>query len=255
METKRGRADTVNGMFRHELSSQSSSTSLLEVPHMHTRHHYRSTSSSPSITPPTSPSLGTPSSPRSPVDYAPGSGPSLPPPGGYTHHHHHYQPSHGRHYTVERVYIKDPEDSDYFDESEGGSPYSSECSSINDVSDQSRVEANAPQGLRPGPQIILAKSLPDLLRISPTETDNIDRSCSKFLERPVETRLGNKGGMVMTGGGGALRPVVNRRVSVDNHGYHHGNIKRKESLQRTLSTADSKASTLVASMPVSVGFK
>lgn len=144
---------------------------------------------------------------------------------------------------MERVSIKHDSE-EYYYESEG-SPYSSEYSSMNDVSDQSRVTAETPQGLRPGPQIILAKSLPDLLRISPTETEDLDKSCSRFLATPGGTERGDEG-MV------PLRPHVGRRVSVDSHGYHHGNVRRKESLQRTLSTADSRASTLVASVPVSL---
>jgi hypothetical protein len=226
MVSKRARAETINGVIRrHELSSQSSSTSLLEVPHSRMPRMYHSTSSSPSSSPPTSPSL-TPNSPRSPNEY------------GYSH----YQYPPGR-YLARQVYTKRDEDSDDCYESE--SPYSSEYSSINDVSDQSRVMVDTPQGTRPGPQIILAKSLPDLLSIStsPTESD-LDKSCSRFLETPRERTEENRGVA-------SLRPSAGRRVSVDSHSYHHGRIRRKESLQRTLSTADSKASTLVASVPVS----
>ena len=142
-----------------------------------------------------------------------------------------------------QVYVKRDNDSDGY-ESES-SPYSSEYSSTNDVSDQSRVMADTPQGTRPGPQIILAKSLPDLLTIStsPTESD-LDKSCTKFLEQPRDRKEEEEGVA-------SLRPTAGRRVSVDSHGYHHGKVRRKESLQRTLSTADSKASTLVASVPVS----
>lgn len=237
MSSKRGRAETVNGVIRprHELSSQSSSTSLLEVPHAHMPHPhmprmYHSTSSSPSSSPPTSPSL-TPSSPRSPNEYIPG---------GYSRYQY------PRRYLARQVYVKQGDDSDGY-ESES-SPYSSEYSSTNDVSDQSRVMADTPQGQRPGPQIILAKSLPDLLSIStsPTESD-LDKSCTKFLEQPRERREEEEG----EDGMASLRPTGGRRVSMDSHSYHHGKVRRKESLQRTLSTADSKASTLVASVPVS----
>ena len=123
---------------------------------------------------------------------------------------------------------------DESDEFYSESPYSSACSSINDISDHTRTNVDTPCGMRPGPQIILAKSLPDLLRISPTESD-VENSCSKFLETSVVKKSE-----------GLQR--VNRRVSVDSHNFH-GN--KRESLQRTLSTADSKASTLVASVPVS----
>ena len=139
------------------------------------------------------------------------------------------------------MYVKRGDDSEgeeveeYYSEE---SPYSSEYSSTNDVSDQSRVMAAAPQGLRPGPQVILAKSLPDLLMLSPTEPTELDKSCSKFLERPMENRDDPTSSVAATG----------RRVSMDSYGYH---VRRKESLQRTLSAADSKASTLVASLPVS----
>lgn len=228
LDGKRGRAETTNGVIsRHELSSQSSSTSLLEVPHTHMPRAYRSTSSSPSLSPPTSPSL-TPSSPRSPSEYYPS---------GY----YNYPLSSQRYHVAQRVHVKQRnEDSDpYTTESEEGSVYSSQYSSTNDVSDQSRVAVDTPQGTRPGPQIILAKSLPDLLALSPTETD-LDKSCSRFLEKPREQGGREEGGVAM------LRPAAARRVSMDSHGYHHGKIRRKESLQRTLSTADSKASTLVA---------
>ena len=234
----------MNGVTsRHQLSSQSSSTSLLEVPHAHMPGHYRSTSSSPSSTPPTSPSL-TPSSPRSPSDYIP------------RYAQYHYPPR--RYVAQRRVYVKrDGEDSDeYYDDSEG-SPYSSEYSSTNDVSDQSRMMADAPQGTRPGPQIILAKSLPDLLAISPTESD-LDKSCSKFLEMPREKKEGEgqeEGREREVEGVASLRPAAGRRVSMESHGYHQGKVKRKESLLSTLSAADSKASTLVASLPVRVGVR
>lgn len=233
MVSKRARAETMNGVIsRHELSSQSSSTSLLEVPHAHIPRMYHSTSSSPSSSPPTSPSL-TPGSPHSPNEYTPV---------GYNRYQYPQRYTAQR-YTAQRVYVKrGGEDSDECYGSE--SSYSSEYSSVNDVSDQSRVKVDTPQGTRPGPQIILAKSLPDLLSISPTESD-LDKSCSKFLEKPREWREEEGGGVAR------LKPAAGRRVSVDSHGYHHGKLHKKESLQKTLSTADSKASTLVASVPVS----
>ncbi len=211
------RAETVNGVLssRHELSSQSSSTSLLEVPHARMPGSYRSsTSSTPS--PPTS----TPNSPRSPNEYrySPRRSPDKA-----------YDVKHGG--SVGRE--EESDDASYDTES----VYSSEYSSSNEVSDQTRVSVrDNTRGRRPGPQkIILAKSLPDLLRISPTEED-LDESCSRFLERPPERKPET------------VPKSSNRRVSVDSYRYRgSNNIKRKDSLQRTLS----KASTLVASVPVS----
>lgn len=233
MENKRPRAETTNGVIRSrdELSSQSSSTSLLEVPSSHMPRQYHSTSSSPTSTPPTSPS-----SPPSPMEYS-----SLG--GNYRHYH----------YIKEHAEEEEEEERDSDQSYESGSFSSSTYNSINDISDQSRVEAGTPLGTRPGPQVILAKSLPDLLAISPTES-NLDKSCSKFLEQqhqqqqqppPQEGRRGRVGVA-------SYKPATGRRVSVDSHGYH-GNAKRKDSLQlqRKVSTADSKASTLVASLPVS----
>ena len=122
---------------------------------------------------------------------------------------------------------------------------------MNDVSDQSRVSAQTPRGLRPGPQVIQAKSLPDLLRISPTETGDLDKSCSRFLEQPQPDSAGEQHEDERPVP--PLRPPVGRRVSVESHGsYHHSSARRRESVQRKASNADSKASTLVASVPVSL---
>ena len=238
MSSQRPRADTVNGMSRHQLSSQSSSTSLLEVPHTHSNRVFHSTSStpSPSTSPPTSPSL-TPSSPHSPNEYMP--------PLAYPLYHHHRDYFPRRTGVVQTpVFIKRSDESgdEYF---ESESPYSSDGSSINDISDRDRTSEGFPRGQRPPPQVIQAKSLPDLLVLSPTEKE-LDESCVRFLEKTdkVETGLPPSGSL-----GGRKQKFAGRRVSLDDRGHH---IKRKESLQRTLSAADSKASTLVASLPVRV---
>ena len=132
-----------------------------------------------------------------------------------------------------------PESGDEFYESE--SQYSTDYSSTDDISDQSRMTGETPRGLRPGPQVIeAAKSLPNLLRISPTEKD-VEKSCSEFLEKTVDGKEKD----------GTVHKTATRRVSMECYGLH-SSVKRKESLQRKLSTADSKASTLVASCPVSL---
>ncbi len=243
MNNHRQRSETVNGMSRHYLSSQSSSTSLLEVPHSHSNRVFHSTSStpSPSTSPPTSPSL-TPSSPRSPNDYIP---PVVTYPSQCPARHQREYPHRRTGIIRPPVFIKRSNEScddDYEDE------YSSDGSSINDISDHPRTNQDYPRGQRPPPQVILAKSLPDLLMLSPTEKE-VDESCTKFLERPAVDKVGSE--LPPSGSyGNRKQKLASRRVSLDDHGYHGSNIRRKESLQRTLSAADSKASTLVASQPV-----
>ena len=201
-----------NGRKRSELLSQTSSTSLLEVPMKRIPCAYRSTSSSPSISPPTSPSL-TPSSPRSPMDSGLPTGFPSPP---------HSQ-------LVRVVFTDESGDESYEDhltsgDSRSESPFSSRDGSTTDISDPSRLES--PQGLRPPPQVVTAQSLPDLLNI-----------------------------------GSADSKLVDSRDSTDeSNGYFSDDIlggprrsgRRKESLMSTLSTGDSKTSTLVNSNVVSV---
>lgn len=222
MTAKKSREMRENGRRRHELYSQTSASSLLMVPN---QHHlpggYRSTSStpSPSTSPPTSPSL-TPSSPRSPNDV-----------GGYN-----YSPPQHTHSHLVKVVFTDESGDESYDamtsgDSRDSSPLSSREGSTHDISDLSRLSAPSPAGKRPGPQIIMAKSLPDLLNISSTNglheevMDSSDRTSAN---------------------------VTNGYISDDN--YISSRVRRKESLQRTLSTADSKTSTLVNSITVSIGF-
>ena len=65
-------------------------------------------------------------------------------------------------------------------EDESQSPYSSR-DSLGDISDMARMHAESPQGLRPPPQVILAKSLPDLLMANgPKLTDSSDGGISSM---------------------------------------------------------------------------
>lgn len=194
---------------RNELFSRTSTSSLLEVPNQRIPGAYRSTSSSPSITPPTSPSL-TPSSPRSPVDSGL--------PNGF--------PSPPNSHLVRVVFTDESGDESYDDhltsgESRSASPLSSRDGSSYDVSDVSRMESPH-NGLRPPPQVVLAQSLPDLLNI----------------ESGVDGKL-----------------VDSRDSTDESNGYFSDDIlgggKRKQSLISTLSTGDSKTSTLVNSNLVS----
>lgn len=212
-----------NGRHRHELYSQSSNTSLLMVPNQHLMPSgYRSTSSSPSpsTSPPTSPSPSlTPSSPRSPNDVM-----------------YHYNNSPPQNSRFVKVVFTDESGDESFDghmtsDSRSESPLSSKEGSTNDISDFSRLSAPSPSGKRPGPQIIMAKSLPDLLSIT------------------TSTSLSDS---VMDSTDGTAANVTNGYVSDDN--YISSRAKRKESLQRTLSTADSKTSTLVNSITVSLEY-
>ena len=109
------------------------------------------------------------------------------------------------------------------------STFSSKNSSTNDISDLDRVRAVSPTGLRPPPQVIAAQSLPDLLNISSSTADHMD-SGGKFVSSTIS----------------------NGYVSDESYtlGGSMPKIRRKESIQRTLSTADSKTSTLVNSLPV-----
>lgn len=221
-----------NGRHRYKLSSQTSSTSLLEVPHPHIRSGYRSTSSSPSpsTSPPTSPSL-TPSSPRSPNEYVGG--------GMMGHNYSRYQ--YPNHSSPTKEYIRVVFTDESGDEScddrmtSGSSAFSSKNSSTNDISDLDRVRAVSPTGLRPPPQVIAAQSLPDLLNIGST-ADHMD-SGGKFVSSTISNGYVSDESYVLGGSRGA--------------GGSMPKIRRKESIQRTLSTADSRTSTLVNSLPVS----
>lgn len=215
MSQKKKMGDSNENGYTRPLFTRASTSSLLEVPQ--TRHPgvFRSTSSSPSTTPPTSPSL-TPSSPRSPVNY------------------------NGTAYTYPSpkipavVYTDESTDEESYDgemgilgegirilsEDESISPCSSKNSSVNDISDVRRLHTDSSRGLRPAPQIILAQSLPDLLLPQGRKsTDSSD---------------------------GDSPGLTNGYASDDNLLRQHQKLKKKESL---LSTTDSKASTLVASLP------
>ena len=213
-----------NGRQRYELHSQTSSTSLLEVPNPHMRSGYRSTSSSPSpsTSPPTSPSL-TPSSPHSPNDY---SGGMMSNGQYYTRYNYSSSPP-----KYVRVVFTDESGDESCDErvTSDSSAFSSKNSSVNDISDFERVRAVSPSGLRPPPQVIAAHSLPDLINIgSPVE--HLD-SGGKFVSSTIS----------------------NGYVSDESFGMNvPSRVTRRESIQRTLSTADSKTSTLVNSQPVSL---
>ena len=201
-----------NGRNQHELLPQTSISSLLEVPHQRVPSAYRSTSSSPSITPPTSPSL-TPSSPRSPMDNVL--------PLGY------HSPRNSK--LVRVVFTDESGDESYEDhmtsgESRSESPLSSRGGSTNDISDLDRIAS--PQGLRPPPQVVLAQSLPDLLSIGTSDRKLYDSKDS------TDESNGYFSDDILDGGG-------------------RSGEKRKESLAGTLSTADSKTSTLVNSNMVS----
>ena len=92
----------------------------------------------------------------------------------------------------------------------------SEDGSINDISDQSRLGGAVSRGLRPPPQVISAQSLPNLLMADQTDgISSIEESSSGDMCTNSENNLEN--------------------------------WIRKESLINTLSTADSKTSTLVES--------
>lgn len=97
---------------------------------------------------------------------------------------------------------------------------SSRNSSVNDISDEYRLNGAVSRGLRPPPQVVSAVSLPNLLM-----ADQSDRMSSV-----VESSSGD----MYTNSENNLQSWV-----------------RKESLLNTLSTADSKTSTLVESALVS----
>ncbi len=123
------------------------------------------------------------------------------------------------------VFTDESGDESYEDHLTSGdsSPFSSRGGSTHDISDVSRMES--PQGLRPAPQVVLAQSLPDLLNIGTNDgklvdsRDSTDESNGYFSDD-------------ILGGGGRSG-------------------KRKESLAGTMSTGDSKTSTLVNSNLVS----
>ena len=121
---------------------------------------------------------------------------------------------------------------------ESESTYSSECSSSNDISDQAKTGEEVPHGYSPSSQFIHTKSLPDLLLINSPER-SVDESRSELEETAVAHMVDATTSLV----GGKMRSHLGRRVSLDSQGYL-GNI-RKESLQHSLTPADSKASTLV----------
>ncbi len=188
------------------------STSRLEVPHKYhpsplhnNRSQPRSTSSSPSTSTHSSP-CNTPISPRSPVYI-----------GGYA--------------AVPVIFMDDSmEDDDEIEDdyrrncdrlnSEEDYMYtSSRGSSINDISDESRL--GVARGLRPPPQVVSAQSLPNLLMVDQSD-----------------------------GGSGMIESS-----SGDMYTNSENNLQswiRKESLINTLSTADSRTSTLVESALVSI---
>ncbi len=162
MAQKKVRHTSENGRTPHLYTHMSQPT--LQVPPIH--HHY-STSSSPSTSPPTSPSL-TPSSPRSPNDTY-----QYP---AYTYPTPHNIPSvtctdesgdetesfSGEHVQLSDVTRVMSEDS------------LSSCGSRDGISDMERVRADTPSGLRPAPQVISAKSLPNLLQIPPSRLNSLE---------------------------------------------------------------------------------
>lgn len=120
------------------------------------------------------------------------------------------------------------------DDSETDDDYDSNQSDVSgesvenlvNISDQSRINGEGPHGLRPPPQVILAQSLPNLL----LSDEQIQSATSSVLD--------STGGMYAT--------------SEDN--LQSWFNPRKDSLVATMSTADSKTSTLVGSIMVSGGY-
>ena len=107
------------------------------------------------------------------------------------------------------------------------SAYSSKNSSVNDISDIARVRAISPTGLRPPPQVVAAHSLPDLINIG----------------SPIEH---------MDSGGMFVSSTISNGYTSDEAMNKPSRYGRKESMQRTSSTTESKTSTLVNSVLVSV---
>ena len=127
------------------------------------------------------------------------------------------------------------------------SAYSSDCSSTNDISDDVKTSEEIPSRYVPDPPVILAKSLPDLLMFNPSVND-MGKSSSTVLENSGLDGQGLTSSLTMAEI--TTHKFLVRRISLDERGHHGSN--RKESLQNSLSTADSKASTLVASLTVGV---
>ena len=152
--------------------------------------------------------------------------------GGSGHHYSRYHfPSYSSPTKV-RVVLTDESGDESCDEriTSDSSAFSSKNSSTNDISDLDRVRAVSPTGLRPPPQVVAAQSLPDLLNISSSTADHMD-SGGKFVSSTISNGYVSDESYIVNG-------------SVPK-------IRRKDSVQRTLSTADSRTSTLVNSLPVS----
>ena len=208
---------------RH-LGRSTQSASHLEVPHKYNpsplhntcnHSHPRSTSSSPSTSTQSSAS-NTPVSPRSPMDV----------------HVMDYPQYGGGHPSVSSVPVIFMDDS--MEEEEMEDDYErhrdrltseedynySRDSSVNDISDEGRLGGGGSRGLRPPPQVVSAQSLPNLLMVD--QSDGLS--------------------------------VMAESSSSDLYTNSENNLQswiRKESLINTLSTADSRTSTLVESALVS----
>ena len=109
------------------------------------------------------------------------------------------------------------------EDSQAFSSCSSENSSINDISTEIRVNGNITRGLYPPPQVVSAQSLPNLLLAEQNQH--------------IPNNIDSTGNDMYTSSENNLQSWF---------------TKRKDSLVNTLSTADSKTSTLVESTIVSV---
>ncbi|KAL5477154.1 hypothetical protein EMCRGX_G023906 [Ephydatia muelleri] len=172
------------------LTSQNSTSSMLEVPHIH---HHSSTSSSPSASPLSSPCSLLPSSPRSPNNKSTYTFPA--PPTVMDDSTDEFEEDACRaHHRLSNV-----------------EAHSSQNSA--DYTDSTRVNQHNPRGLRPPPQVVSAKSLPDLLAANGRKsTDSSDGAAESY---------------------------------TSNRELRQTSIRKRESLGKTLSTGDSGTSTLI----------
>ena len=210
----------------HVFGNQTSS-SRLEVPHLiqpsplHTHHHphHHSTSSTPSTSSHSSPCL-TPVSPHSPLehlnmDYSYPSGyvsvSSVPVIFTDDSMEEEDESQDERQFIRETVRL-------HSEDSQAFSSCSSENSSINDISAEIRVNGSITRGLRPPPQVVSAQSLPNLLLAEQNQH--------------IPNNIDSTGNDMYTSSENNLQSWF---------------TKRKDSLVNTLSTADSKTSTLVES--------
>ena len=150
--------------------------------------------------------------------------------GGVSHYSYYNYSSSPTKHIVRVIYPDESGDEESCDGhvTSDSSAYSSTNGSVNDISDIARVRAASPSGLRPPPPVIAAHSLPDLLNIG-SSVERLD-----------------------VGGGFVSGTISNGYVSDESFGKGMAScMKRKESIQRTPSNADSKISTLVNSLTVS----